>query len=74
MRASKVSWIWASSMQLASETRASPEFFADGAGVRVLLVGPGVIWLGFFLLATVALADLRYLLRRGAFVPAERTA
>ena len=49
-------------------------FFADGAGVRVLLVGPGVIWLGFFLLATAALPDLRYLLRRGAFVPAERTA
>ena len=47
-------------------------FFADGAGVRVLLVGPGVIWVTVFLLATLTLTDLRYLLRRGAFVPSER--
>lgn len=49
-------------------------FFADGAGVRVLLVGPGVIWVAVFLLATLALTDLRHLLRRGAFVPAESAA
>ena len=46
-------------------------FFADGLGVRALLVGPGVIWVGVFLLATLTLTDLRYLLRRGDFVSAE---
>ena len=49
-------------------------FFADGAGVRVLLVGPGLVWLGVFLLATLTRTDLRYLLRRGDFVPAESLA
>ena len=46
-------------------------FFADATGVRVLLVGPGVIWVVVFLLATLTHTDLRYLLRRGVFVPAE---
>ena len=49
-------------------------FFADGLGVRVLLVGPGVIWVGVFLLATLTLTDLRSLLRRGDFVSAEGVA
>ena len=49
-------------------------FFADGTGVRVLLVGPGVVWVGVFLMATVTQNDLRYLLRRGAFVPAKGVA
>ena len=49
-------------------------FFADGTGVRVLLVGPGVIWVALFLLATLTRTDLRYLLRRGVFVPVEGTA
>ena len=49
-------------------------FFADGTGVRVLLVGPGVIWVVLFLLATLTRTDLRYLLRRGVFVPVEGTA
>lgn len=49
-------------------------FFADGTGVRVLLVGPGVIWLAVFLLATLTRTDLRYLLRRGVFVPVEGAA
>ncbi len=46
-------------------------FVADGTGVRVLLVVPGLIWVGFFLLATLTRTDLRYLLRRGDFVPAD---
>ncbi len=45
-------------------------FFADGVGVRALLVGPGLIWVAVFLLATLTLADLRHLLRRGDFVQA----
>jgi MFS family permease len=49
-------------------------FFADGVGVRVLLVGPGLVWLGVFLLAALTRTDLRYLLRRGDFVPAESVA
>ena len=48
--------------------------FADGVGVRVLLVGPGVLWVGVFLLAILTLTDLRYLLRRGDFVSAEGVA
>jgi MFS family permease len=44
-------------------------FLADGVGVRVLLVGPGVVWVVVFLLAMLAVTDLRNLLRRGAFVP-----
>lgn len=49
-------------------------FFADGVGVRPLLLGPGVVWVAVFLLATLTLTDLRYLLRRGDFVPAEAVA
>ena len=49
-------------------------FFADGVGVRVLLVGPGLVWVAVFLLAMLTLTDLRYLLRRGDFVPAESVA
>ncbi len=48
--------------------------FADEVGVRVLLVGPGVIWVGVFLLATLTLTDLRHLLRRGDFVSTEGVA
>jgi MFS family permease len=49
-------------------------FVADGVGVRVLLVVPGAIWVGVFLLATLTRADLRHLLRRGDFVPVEAVA
>lgn len=49
-------------------------FFADGLGVRVLLVIPGVIWVGIFLLATLTRTDLRHLLRSGDFVQAESAA
>ena len=44
---------------------------ADSVGERVLLVGPGVIWVGLLLLATLGMTDLRGLLRRGQFVRAE---
>ena len=44
---------------------------ADSVGERVLLVGPGVIWVGLLLLATLGMTDLRALLRRGQFVRAE---
>ena len=44
---------------------------ADSVGERVLLVGPGVIWVGLLLLATLGMTDLRGLLRRGEFVRAE---
>jgi hypothetical protein len=33
-----------------------------------------VIWVAVFLLATLTRTDLRYLLRRGVFVPAEGAA
>ena len=49
-------------------------FFADATGVRVLLVAPGVIWVAVFLLATLTRTDLRYLLRRGVFVPVDGAA
>jgi MFS family permease len=49
-------------------------FFADGVGVRALLVGPGMIWVGIFVLATLTRTDLRHLLRRGDFVRAESVA
>ncbi len=44
-------------------------FFADVTGVRLLLVGPGGIWVAIFLLATLTLMYLRYLLRGGVFAP-----
>ena len=44
---------------------------SDIVGVRPLLFIPGVIWIGVFLLATVGLRDVRYLLRRGGFLELE---
>ena len=44
---------------------------ADSVGERVLLIWPGVLWVAVFLLAALAMTDLRGLLRRGQFAAAE---
>jgi MFS family permease len=47
---------------------------ADSVGERVLLIWPGVLWVVVFLLATLAMTDLRGLLRRGQFAAVEGVA
>ncbi len=47
---------------------------ADSVGERVLLIWPGVLWVAVFLLATLAMTDLRGLLRRGQFAAVEGVA
>ena len=47
---------------------------ADSVGERVLLIWPGVLWVAVFLLAALAMTDLRGLLRRGQFAAAEGVA
>ena len=42
-------------------------WLADGVGVRVLLVGPGIVWTALFAVAVFGLPDLRHLLQHGAF-------
>ena len=47
---------------------------ADSVGERVLLIWPGVLWVAVFLLAALAMTDLRGLLRRGQFAAVEGVA
>lgn len=42
---------------------------ADGAGVRLLLIAPGVLWVALFVAAALLLPELRHVLRRGDFRP-----
>jgi MFS family permease len=42
---------------------------ADGIGVRVLLIVPGLIWIAAFLAAAALLPEVRTLLRSGDFRP-----
>ena len=42
---------------------------ADTINVRILLVGPGLLWTATFLFALVSLAEIRSLVRMGRFVP-----
>ena len=44
-------------------------WFADGVGVRVLLIVPAIVWLAIFTAASVGLPEVRHLLRRGSFIP-----
>jgi MFS family permease len=41
---------------------------ADSIDVRYLLVGPGLLWVGTFLVAMVSLVEVRSLVRHGRFV------
>ena len=47
---------------------------ADSVGERVLLIWPGVLWVAVFLIAALAMTDLRGLLRRGQFAAVEGAA
>lgn len=42
---------------------------ADGVGVRVLLIVPGLLWVALFGVAVLLLPELRHVLRRGDFRP-----
>ncbi|MPZ98178.1 MAG: MFS transporter [Dehalococcoidia bacterium] len=42
-------------------------WLADGIGIRVLLVGPGLLWTAVFAGAIFGLPDLKHLLRHGTF-------
>ncbi|HJM75162.1 MAG TPA: MFS transporter [Dehalococcoidia bacterium] len=42
---------------------------ADGVGVRVLLIVPGLLWVALFGIAVLLLPELRHVLRRGDFRP-----
>ena len=44
-------------------------WLADGAGVRVLLIAPGLVWTALFLAAALLLPEVRSLALRGAFRP-----
>ena len=41
---------------------------ADAVDIRLLLVGPGLLWAAIFLVAMVSLVEVRSLVRRGRFV------
>lgn len=41
---------------------------AEVVDVRLLLVGPGLIWVILFLMSTVGMAEVRSMVRRGRFV------
>jgi MFS family permease len=41
---------------------------ADSINVRILLVGPGLLWAAIFLVAVASLVEMRSLVRRGRFV------
>ena len=42
---------------------------ADEFNVRILLVGPGLLWMVTCLFAFVSLVEIRSLVRRGRFLP-----
>jgi len=42
---------------------------ADSISVRILLIGPAVIWTVFFIAAGVGLGEVRHMIRRGTFRP-----
>jgi MFS family permease len=42
-------------------------WLADSVGVRVLLIAPALVWLTVFLIVVLAVAELRFVLRRGDF-------
>lgn len=44
-------------------------WLADGIGVRVLLIVPGIFWMVIFLIAIVMLSEVRSIIRTGAFLP-----
>lgn len=44
-------------------------WLADIVGVRPLMIIPGLVWIGVFIGAAFFLTELRYVLRRGAFLP-----
>ena len=42
-------------------------WLSEIVGVRPLLIVPGLLWVGIFLVASVSLDDVRHLLREGSF-------
>ena len=44
-------------------------WLADGVGVRLLLIGPGLLWTALFIASCFVMPEMRHLLRRGDFRP-----
>jgi len=42
---------------------------ADSISVRIVLIGPAVIWTVFFIAAGLSLGEVRHMIRRGKFRP-----